>query len=88
MAMLVSLFGCDGCWDAYGNQMNGFERAWLRKEKLKTLKGMGEKVEDIVVMAEEWLGWPLECLQQLNGGRKVVWWLLKGVDGCWDACSS
>ncbi|KAI5334221.1 hypothetical protein L3X38_024354 [Prunus dulcis] len=48
----------------------------------------GEKVEDMAVMAEEWLGWPLECLQQLNGGRKVVWWLLKGVDGCWDACNS
>ncbi|KAI5334222.1 hypothetical protein L3X38_024355 [Prunus dulcis] len=48
----------------------------------------GEKVEDMAVMAEEWLGWPLECLQQLNGGRKVVWWLLKGDDGWWDACNS
>ncbi|KAI5337570.1 hypothetical protein L3X38_016841 [Prunus dulcis] len=87
----------------------GFQRAWLRKEKLKTLKGMvfvtmilekfkssrgkmedfnDRKIEEMVVIAEEWLGWPLECLQQLNGGRKVVWWLLKGVDGCWDACSS
>ncbi|KAI5352092.1 hypothetical protein L3X38_004983 [Prunus dulcis] len=48
----------------------------------------GDKVEDMVVMAEEWLRWPLGCLQQLNGGRKVVWWLLKGVNGSWDACSS
>ncbi|KAI5323342.1 hypothetical protein L3X38_032414 [Prunus dulcis] len=55
-------------------------------EKMMDFKG--EKVEDMAVMAEEWLGWPLECLQQLNGGRKVVWWLLKGVDGCWDAYNS
>ncbi|PQP92906.1 hypothetical protein Pyn_33682 [Prunus yedoensis var. nudiflora] len=94
----------------------GFRRAWLRKEKLKTLKAMlwedgrkslrlegydvyslegyeeegkawnyawrgfigkmgdfkGEKEGNMVVMVEEWLGWPLECLQQLKGGNKVV----------------
>ncbi|KAI5349183.1 hypothetical protein L3X38_002070 [Prunus dulcis] len=69
----------------------GFQRAWLRK--FMSSRGKMEdfkdgKIEEIVVIAEEWLGWPLECLQQLNGGGKVVWWLLKGVDGCWDACSS
>ncbi|CAL8169430.1 unnamed protein product [Prunus armeniaca] len=41
------------------------EGGW--KEKLE-----GEKVEDMVVMAKEWLGRPLECLQQPKGGRKVV----------------
>ncbi|KAI5338794.1 hypothetical protein L3X38_018066 [Prunus dulcis] len=45
------------------------------------------KIEEMVVIAAEWLGWPLECLQQLNEGRKVVWWLLNGVHGYWDACS-
>ncbi|KAI5335352.1 hypothetical protein L3X38_025485 [Prunus dulcis] len=55
-------------------------------EKMTAFKG--EKVEDMAVMAEEWLGWPLECLQWLNGGRKVVWWLLNKGDGCWDSCSN
>ena len=39
-------------------------------EKMMDFKG--EKVEDMVVMVEEWLGWPLECLQQPNGERNVV----------------
>ncbi|PQQ18086.1 hypothetical protein Pyn_05793 [Prunus yedoensis var. nudiflora] len=54
----------------------------------------GEKVGDVVMMVEEWLGWPLECLQRPKGGRKVVLGLLRClsnqemlVDGCWDACN-
>ncbi|PQQ20190.1 hypothetical protein Pyn_32464 [Prunus yedoensis var. nudiflora] len=31
----------------------------------------GKKVGDMVVMAKEWLGWPLEYLQQPKEGRKV-----------------
>ncbi|CAL8168275.1 unnamed protein product [Prunus armeniaca] len=36
--------------------------------KMKDFKD--EKVEEMVVIAKEWLGWMLECLQRLKGGRK------------------
>ncbi|CAL2265049.1 unnamed protein product [Prunus armeniaca] len=44
-----------------------------------------KKVEEMVVIVKEWLGWLLECLQQPNGGRKVQLkkcefsWLLRGL---------
>ncbi|KAI5325303.1 hypothetical protein L3X38_034377 [Prunus dulcis] len=71
----------DACslWMCLREGEEEYRRTWLEIEASRKMEDFKDgKIEEMVVITEEWLGWLLECLQQLNGGRKVVWWLLKG----------